>query len=96
MALTLAFLMQSIKASGRKLPLIWLSSPKQFNSNEDQIKDWIRGKSRCDLIVDSALMPGFEASTCLTFTSEGIQCSLSRTRVKHILFKGVYDNVELP
>ena len=94
--LTLAFIMQCIKISGREHPLIWTDDVKNFNSNEDQIKDWIRGKSRCDLIVDSALMPGFEASTCLTFTSEGIQCSLSRTRVKHILFKGVYDNVELP
>ena len=94
--LTLAFIMQCIKVSGREHPLIWTDDVKNFNSNEDQIKDWIRGKSKCDLIVDSALMPGFEASTCLTFTSEGIQSSLSRTRVKHILFEGIYDDVELP
>ena len=93
--LTLAFIMQSIKASGREHPLIWTDYAKNFNSNEDQIKDWIRGKSRCDLIVDFNLIPGFEASTCLTFTSYRRQSSLSRTRVKHILFCGSYDNVEL-
>ena len=68
---------------------------KNLNSNEVQIKDWIRGKSKCDLIVDSYVMVGFEASTCLTFSSYN-NSALSRTKVKHIQFRGQYHNVELP
>ena len=91
--------MQSIKASGREHPLIWFWSSKiarNFNSTEDQIKDWIRGKSKCDLIVDAYGMAGFEESTCLAFssTSQGYS-ALSRTKVKHIQFVGDYENVEI-
>ena len=52
--LTLAFLVKCMTALGRKHPLIWLErlNDKNLNSNEVQIKDWIRGKSKCDLIVD--------------------------------------------
>ena len=69
---------------------------KNLNSNEVQIKDWIRGKSKCDLIVDSYVMVGFEASTCLTFSQESNYTALSRSKVKHIQFTGKYYNVELP
>ena len=90
---SLAFILKSISASGREPPLIWIQDCS-FNSNEDQIKDWIRGKSKCDLISDLFLMPGFEASTLFSFASNDKDSTLSRTRVKNILFKGSYENVD--
>ena len=92
---TLALLLKSISASGIEPPLIWLDDCS-FNSNEDQIKDWIRGKSKCDLISDLYLMPGFEAATLFSFSSDSVFNALSRTRVKHVHFEGTYENVELP
>ena len=76
--------------------LIWTDNSKNLNSNEDQIKDWIRGKSKCDLISDFLLMPGFEATSLFSFSSISISNALSRTRVKHVHFKGTYENLELP
>ena len=88
----LAFLLKSISASGREPPLFWIDDCS-FNSNEDQIKDWIRGKSKRNLITDLCVMPGFEASTLIYFASNDTDSVLSRTRVKHILFKGSYENI---
>ena len=90
---TLAFLLQTISNSGREPPLIWIEACS-FNSREDQIKDWIRGKSKRDLITDRVLIHGFEASTCISFSSSNTTNILSRTRVKHINFCGKYENVE--
>ena len=92
--LTLAFIMQCIKASGREHPLIWTEFATNFNSTEDQIKDWIRGKSKCDLITDRYLIHGFEASICISFSSSTTTNILSRTRVKYVNFRGKYENVE--
>ena len=90
----LAFLLKSISASSREPTLIWIDDCS-FNSNEDQIKDWIRGKSKCNLITDLSVMPGFEASTLVSFVSNDKDTALSRTRVKHILFKvkSSYENI---
>ena len=90
---TLAFLLQTISNSGREPPLIWIEACS-FNSREDQIKDWIRGKSKRDLITDRVLIHGFEASTCISFSSSNTTNILSRTRVKHINFCGTYENVD--
>ena len=95
---TLAFLLKSISASGREPPLFWIDDCS-FNSNEDQIKDWIRGKSKCDLITNFTLMEGFEASTCISFSSATVYSALSRTRVKHVNFHGIgkfgkYENID--
>ena len=92
---TLAFLSQIIPDAGRELPLIWIEDCS-CNSKKDQIKDWIRGKSKCDLITDRILMHGFEASTCISFSSSTVSNVLSRTRVKHINFYGKYEDFELP
>ena len=90
---TLTFLLQTISNSGREPPLIWIEACS-FNSREDQIKDWIRGKSKRDLITDRVLIHGFEASTCISFSSSNTTNILSRTRVKHINFCGTYENVD--
>ena len=91
---TLAFLLKSISAAGREPPLFWINDCS-FSSNEDEIKNWIRGKSKCDLIADFYLMPGFEASTLFSFSSDSSFSALSRTRVKHIHFKGKYENMKM-
>ena len=90
---TMAFLLQTIPNSGRESPLIWLEACS-FNSKIDEIKDWIRGKLKCDLITDRCLIHGFEASTCISFSSSNTTNILSRTRVKHINFCGTYENVD--
>ena len=90
---TLAFLLQTISNSGREPPLIWLEACSS-NSTKDQIKDWIRGKSKRDLITDRVLIHGFEASTCISFSSSTTTNILSRTRVKYVNFRGKYENVE--
>ena len=92
---TLAFLLQTISNSGREPPLILLEACS-FNSKKDQIKDWIRGKSKCDLITDRYLIHGFEASTCISFSSSTTTNILSRTRVKYVNFRGKYENVDFP
>ena len=60
-----------------------------------QIYMRIRGKSKCNLITDLSVMPGFEASTLVSFVSNDKDTALSRTRVKHILFKvkSSYENI---
>ena len=60
-----------------------------------QIYMRIRGKSKCNLITDLFVMPGFEASTLVSFVSNDKDTALSRTRVKHILFKvkSSYENI---
>ena len=90
---TLAFLLKSISASGREPPLFWIDDCS-FNSNEDQIKDWIRGKSKHNLVTDICVMPGFEASTLFSFSSDSTTNALSRTRVKHVHFDGTYENID--
>ena len=85
----------------RKLPLIWLSDQdyksiiNKVNSDENEVKKWMKGESDCDLITDYPMVQGTEFSTVIYITnapkkqeSDRFKNVITRSMVQYLEIQG--------
>ena len=62
-------------------PLQWFSSRYASISNsEDDIKEWMKGRNKRDLIIDSECVAGYEADFIILLGSKNVEAYMSRCR----------------